>query len=194
MPHNAAERRIFMNTANKLTLLRVVLVPVFMAFLLMNGSTAWQFAALAVFVIASLTDMLDGQIARRCNQITTFGKFADPLADKMLTTAAFLVFMQKGIINSWAVMIILAREFMVAGVRLAAVSEGKVIAASFWGKFKTVSQMAAIIIAILVLNISAVPQSAAVIVTNIFVWISVVLTVISGADYLVKNWNLMKLK
>ena len=193
MPHNAAERRIFMNTANKLTLLRVVLVPVFMAFLLMNG-TAWQFAALAVFVIASLTDMLDGQIARRCNQITTFGKFADPLADKMLTTAAFLVFMQKGIINSWAVMIILAREFMVAGVRLAAVSEGKVIAASFWGKFKTVSQMAAIIIAILVLNIPAVPQSAAVIVTNIFVWISVVLTVISGADYLVKNWNLMKLK
>ncbi len=182
-----------MNTANKLTLLRVVLVPVFMAFLLMNG-TAWQLAALAVFVIASLTDMLDGQIARRCNQITTFGKFADPLADKMLTTAAFLVFMQKGIINSWAVMIILAREFMVAGVRLAAVSEGKVIAASFWGKFKTVSQMAAIIIAILVLNISAVPQSAAVIVTNIFVWISVVLTVISGADYLVKNWNLMKLK
>lgn len=193
MPHNAAERRIFMNTANKLTLLRVVLVPVFMAFLLMNG-TAWQFAALVVFVIASLTDMLDGQIARRCNQITTFGKFADPLADKMLTTAAFLVFMQKGIINSWAVMIILAREFMVAGVRLAAVSEGKVIAASFWGKFKTVSQMAAIIIAILVLNIPAVPQSAAVIVTNIFVWISVVLTVISGADYLVKNWNLMKLK
>ncbi len=182
-----------MNTANKLTLLRVVLVPVFMAFLLMNG-IAWQFAALAVFVIASLTDMLDGQIARRCNQITTFGKFADPLADKMLTTAAFLVFMQKGIINSWAVMIILAREFMVAGVRLAAVSEGKVIAASFWGKFKTVSQMAAIIIAILVLNIPAVPQSAAVIVTNIFVWISVVLTVISGADYLVKNWNLMKLK
>ena len=193
MPHNAAERRIFMNTANKLTLLRVVLVPVFMAFLLMNG-TAWQLAALAVFVIASLTDMLDGQIARRCNQITTFGKFADPLADKMLTTAAFLVFMQKEIINSWAVMIILAREFMVAGVRLAAVSEGKVIAASFWGKFKTVSQMAAIIIAILVLNIPAVPQSAAVIVTNIFVWISVVLTVISGADYLVKNWNLMKLK
>ena len=182
-----------MNTANKLTLLRVVLVPVFMAFLLMNG-TAWQLAALAVFVIASLTDMLDGQIARRCNQITTFGKFADPLADKMLTTAAFLVFMQKGIINSWAVMIILAREFMVAGVRLAAVSEGKVIAASFWGKFKTVSQMAAIIIAILVLNIPAVPQSAAVIVTNIFVWISVVLTVISGTDYLVKNWNLMKLK
>ena len=170
-----------------------MLVPVFMAFLLVNG-TAWQLAALAVFVIASLTDMLDGQIARRCNQITTFGKFADPLADKMLTTAAFLVFMQKGIINSWAVMIILAREFMVAGVRLAAVSEGKVIAASFWGKFKTVSQMAAIIIAILVLNISAVPQSAAVIVTNIFVWISVVLTVISGADYLVKNWNLMKLK
>lgn len=182
-----------MNTANKLTLLRVALVPVFMAFLLMDGFL-WQMAALAVFIIASLTDMLDGQIARKCNQITTFGKFADPLADKMLITAAFLVFLQKGVINSWAVMIVLAREFMVAGVRLAAVSEGKVIAASFWGKLKTVSQMAAVIAAVLVLNISVIPHAAAVVITNVFVWISVVLTVISGADYLIKNWSLMKLK
>lgn len=179
-----------MNTANKLTLLRVVLVPVFMAFMLMEG-TAWQIAALAVFIIASLTDMIDGKIARKYNQITTFGKFADPLADKMLITAAFLVFLQKGVINSWAVMIVMAREFMVAGVRLAAVAEGTVIAASIWGKLKTVSQMAAVIIALMVLNI---PSLNGVLITNVCIWISVILTVLSGADYLIKNWHLMKLK
>lgn len=182
-----------MNTANKLTLLRVVLVPVFMAFFLMEG-IAWQMAALAVFAIASLTDMLDGQIARKRNQITTFGKFADPLADKMLITAAFVVLLQRGIIDSWAVMIVLAREFMVSGVRLAAAAEGKVIAASLWGKLKTVSQMIAVIAALLVLNVPFIPHDTAVIITNVFVWISVVLTIISGVDYLVKNWNLMKLK
>lgn len=179
-----------MNTANKLTLLRVALVPVFMAFML-TGGTAWQIAALAVFIIASLTDMIDGKIARKYNQITTFGKFADPLADKMLITAAFLVFLQKGVINSWAVMIVMAREFMVAGVRLAAVAEGTVIAASIWGKLKTVSQMAAVIIALIVLNI---PSLNGVLVTNVCIWISVILTVLSGADYLIKNWHLMKLK
>ncbi len=179
-----------MNTANKLTLLRVALVPVFMAFMLTEG-TAWQIAALAVFIIASLTDMIDGKIARKYNQITTFGKFADPLADKMLITAAFLVFLQKGVINSWAVMIVMAREFMVAGVRLAAVAEGTVIAASIWGKLKTVSQMAAVIIALIVLNI---PSLNGVLVTNVCIWISVILTVLSGADYLIKNWHLMKLK
>ena len=179
-----------MNTANKLTLLRVALVPVFMAFMLTEG-TAWQIAALAVFIIASLTDMIDGKIARKYNQITTFGKFADPLADKMLITAAFLVFLQKGVINSWAVMIVMAREFMVAGVRLAAVAEGTVIAASIWGKLKTVSQMAAVIIALIVLNI---PSLNGVLVTTVCIWISVILTVLSGADYLIKNWHLMKLK
>ena len=179
-----------MNTANKLTLLRVVLVPVFMAFMLIEG-TAWQITALAVFIIASLTDMIDGKIARKYNQITTFGKFADPLADKMLITAAFLVFLQKGVINSWAVMIVMAREFMVAGVRLAAVAEGTVIAASIWGKLKTVSQMAAVIIALIVLNI---PSLNGVLITNVCIWISVILTVLSGADYLIKNWHLMKLK
>ncbi|MDO5396649.1 MAG: CDP-diacylglycerol--glycerol-3-phosphate 3-phosphatidyltransferase [bacterium] len=182
-----------MNLANKLTLLRVVLVPVFMALLLTEG-TGFQIAALAVFVIASLTDMLDGQIARRYNQMTTFGKFADPLADKMLTTAAFLVFMEQGIINSWALIIILVREFAVSGVRLAAVAEGKVIAASFFGKFKTVAQMAAIIITILLMNIPAVPHTVGVRISAALIWISVVFTVLSGADYLIKNWSLMKLK
>ena len=165
-----------MNTANKLTLFRVVLVPVFMVLLLIDNF-ACQMAALGVFVLASLTDMLDGQIARKRNQITTFGKFMDPLADKVLTTAAFVIFLEKGIINSWALMLILAREFMVAGIRLCAVGEGKVIAASFWGKFKTVSQMAA------TRTISAV-----------LVWISIIFTVISGIEYLTQNWKMMKMK
>ena len=187
-----------MNLANKLTLLRVILVPVFMAFLL-GKSMEFQIAALVVFVIASLTDMLDGKIARRYNQMTTFGKFADPLADKMLTTAAFLVFMQQGIIDVWAVMIILIREFAVSGVRLAAAGEGKVIAASFFGKFKTVAQMAAIIITILIniivtVSSTFITRSVANHVSAALIWISVVFTVLSGADYIVKNWGLMKLK
>ena len=182
-----------MNLANKLTLLRVILVPVFMAFLLVD-TTMCQILALAVFIIASLTDMLDGQIARRCNQITTFGKFADPLADKMLTTAAFLIFMQKGIIDSWALMLILVREFAVSGVRLAAAGDGNVIAASFFGKFKTVAQMAAIIITILITNISAIPQSISYTMSGALIWISVVFTVLSGADYVIKNKHLLKLK
>ena len=182
-----------MNLANKLTLLRVILVPVFMAFLLVD-TTMCQILALAVFIIASLTDMLDGQIARRCNQITTFGKFADPLADKMLTTAAFLIFMQKGIIDSWALMLILVREFTVSGVRLAAAGDGNVIAASFFGKFKTVAQMAAIIITILITNISAIPQSISYTMSGALIWISVVFTVLSGADYVIKNKHLLKLK
>lgn len=182
-----------MNTANKLTLLRVVLVPVFMVLLMAEGASM-HMAALAVFVIASLTDMLDGQIARRCNQITNFGKFMDPLADKMLTTAAFLIFMEQGIINSWALMIILAREFMVSGVRLSAASEGTVIAASFWGKFKTVSQMAAIILTILLTNIKLIPEQAGISVSAIFIWISIIFTVVSGVEYLMKNRHCLKMK
>ena len=182
-----------MNTANKLTLFRVVLVPVFMVLLLIDNF-ACQMAALGVFVLASLTDMLDGQIARKRNQITTFGKFMDPLADKVLTTSAFVIFLEKGIINSWALMLILAREFMVAGIRLCAVGEGKVIAASFWGKFKTVSQMAAIIASILILNLAIVPAVAARTISAVLVWISIIFTVISGIEYLVQNWKLMKLK
>lgn len=182
-----------MNTANKLTLLRVVLVPFYMFFLLRPGFAS-QMIALSIFVIASLTDMLDGQIARKYNQITSFGKFVDPLADKMLTTSAFLVFLAQGVINVWAVMIILAREFMVAGVRLSAVTEGKVIAASFFGKLKTVSQMAVIIVTTLLLNISVIPHGTAVLIVNILVWISTALAALSGIDYLVKNRNLLKLK
>lgn len=182
-----------MNLANKLTLLRVVLVPIFMAFLLID-TTACQIIALAVFIIASLTDMLDGQIARKHNQITTFGKFADPLADKMLTTSAFLIFMQKGIIDSWVLMLILVREFAVSGVRLAAAGGGNVIAASFFGKLKTVTQMVAIIATILIINISVIPQSTGYTLSAALIWISVVFTVLSGIDYIMKNKQLLQLK
>ncbi|MCI5605193.1 MAG: CDP-diacylglycerol--glycerol-3-phosphate 3-phosphatidyltransferase [Clostridia bacterium] len=182
-----------MNTANKLTLLRVVLVPFYMIFLLRPDFVS-QMIALAIFIIASLTDALDGHIARKYNQITAFGKFVDPLADKMLITAAFLVFLAQGIMNVWAVMIVLAREFAVAGIRLSAVTEGKVIAASFWGKLKTVSQMLAVIAAMLLLNISVIPHEVSMLITNILIWISVIFTVFSGADYLIKNKSLLKLK
>ncbi len=184
-----------MNLANKLTLLRVVLVPVFMAFMLAGKDVQWaMIAGLVIFSLASLTDMLDGQIARKRNMITTFGKFADPLADKMLTTAAFLVFMQYGYIDSWPIFIILVREFAVSGIRLAAAAGGDVIAASFWGKFKTVTQMFAIIAGILLMCIPAIPAETTALVTAILVWISVLFTIISGAEYIIKNRKLLKLK
>ncbi|MEE1351778.1 MAG: CDP-diacylglycerol--glycerol-3-phosphate 3-phosphatidyltransferase [Clostridia bacterium] len=182
-----------MNLANKLTLLRVVLVPIFIVFMTVDALWA-KIIGLIVFIIASLTDMLDGQIARKRNLITTFGKFADPLADKMLTTAAFLVFMQKDIIDLWPVFIILIREFAVSGIRLAAAAEGEVIAASFWGKFKTVTQMLSIIVGIILMCIPQIPLAVSNMITLVLVWVCVLFTVISGAEYIVKNWKLMNLK
>lgn len=182
-----------MNLANKLTILRVILVPIFIAFMTIDALWA-KIAGLLIFIIASLTDMLDGQIARKRNMITTFGKFADPLADKMLTTAAFLVFMQQDIIGAWPVFIILVREFAVSGIRLAAAAEGEVIAASFWGKFKTVTQMLSIVVGIILMCIPQIPLNITTLIIQILVWICVVFTVISGVEYVVKNWKLMKLK
>ncbi|MCX7714861.1 MAG: CDP-diacylglycerol--glycerol-3-phosphate 3-phosphatidyltransferase [Clostridia bacterium] len=181
-----------MNTANKITLLRVVLVPIFMFFLMKNNYTC-QLIALAIFLFAAATDGVDGYIARKYNQITTFGKFVDPLADKMLTTSALVVLLYYGRVSPWAVVIILAREFIVMGVRLVAGAEGKVIAASFWGKLKTVTQMVAVIAAIVLLGGGFSPVPAKLI-TDILIWLSVVITVFSGVDYLVKNWSLMDLK
>lgn len=182
-----------MNLANKLTLLRVILVPVFIAFMTIDAFWA-KAMGLAVFILASLTDMLDGQIARKKNMITTFGKFADPLADKMLTTAAFLIFMENGIIGVWPIFIILVREFAVSGVRLAAAADGSVIAASFWGKFKTITQMVVIIVGILLLCIPSLPTDITYPVIQILVWVSVFFTILSGVEYIAKNWKLMKLK
>ena len=136
-----------MNIANKLTVLRIIMVPIFMLFLMLDiTNPVYVTIALVLFVVASLTDMLDGQLARKHNMVTNFGKLMDPLADKMLTTAAFLGLMHFSRASAWAVMLILTREFIVSGIRLVAAGEGTVIAASIWGKMKTVFQMVMIIL------------------------------------------------
>ena len=181
-----------MNTPNKLTILRIILVIPFMAFLMLSpGNTLFTAIALVLFVVASLTDAIDGHMARKYNLITDFGKFMDPLADKMLTTSAFLGLMSFGRASAVAVMLILTREFIVSGIRLVAASDGRVIAASIWGKLKTIFQMVAIIASILLL-FPVFPENASAAVTDILVWISAVVTVISGADYVIKNIDVIK--
>lgn len=147
--------------------------------------------ALVLFIVASLTDTLDGQLARKYNMVTNFGKLMDPLADKMLTTAAFLGLMSFQRASAWAVMLILTREFIVSGIRLVAAGDGKVIAASVWGKLKTVFQMIAIIASILLLY-PIFPESVSGLVTDILIWLSCVITVISGADYVIKNFDVFR--
>ena len=171
-----------MNTANKITMVRVFLVPIFMVLFMLHDASC-HYAALGVFIIASVTDAIDGHIARKYNQTTTFGKFVDPLADKVLTTAAFLILMHYDRMSVWALMIVLTREFMVAGVRLVAAGDGNVVAASMWGKLKTVTQMVAVIAAMLLLHVEGTflgvkPE----LISDILIWISVVFTVISGID------------
>jgi len=179
-----------MNTANKLTVIRMILVPVFMIFLMLEGAL-YNTIALVVFVVASLTDFADGYIARNYNQITNFGKFMDPIADKMLTTAAFIVFLAMGRMSPWAFLLVMVREFMVSGIRLLAADKGKVIAASMSGKIKTVSQMVAIIAAIVLLN-PIFEQNSAKVITDVLIWISTAAAVISGIEYIWGNRELLK--
>ena len=170
-----------MNLPNKLTVLRVILVPFFVVFLLLskaNDSMKW--IALALFIIASLTDLLDGKIARKYQLVTTFGKFMDPLADKILTISGMIVLIELGRIPSWIVVIIVAREFIISGFRLVAAENGVVIAANYWGKFKTNFQMAMIIL--MIMNI---PQLQ--LLTNIVMWIALALTLISLWTYIMAN-------
>lgn len=181
-----------MNTPNKLTVLRMILVPFFMAFMMIDVTNiTFVIIGLILFILASITDAVDGHIARKYNLITDFGKFMDPLADKMLTTAAFLVLMHHGRASAVAVMLILTREFIVSGIRLVAAGGGKVIAASWWGKMKTIFQMVAIIVAIL-LFLPIFPETASVLITNVLVWVSSIITVVSGYDYVAKNIDLIK--
>lgn len=182
-----------MNTPNKLTLFRVILVPVFMWALL----SGFYLAAIIFFAIASLTDQLDGYLARRNNQVTTFGKLMDPLADKILTISALVCLLGIGadFINSWVVMIIIARELIVTGIRQLAMGEDTVIAASQWGKAKTVSQMAALIAVMVDLIIPLrVGGSIYGALTFWLVTLAVILTVYSGIDYIVKNRKLITFK
>jgi CDP-diacylglycerol---glycerol-3-phosphate 3-phosphatidyltransferase len=167
-----------MNTPNKLTMLRIFMVPVFMVLLLFNQIPFHIIFALAVFILASVTDLIDGKLARKYNQITSFGKLMDPLADKLLVTSALICFVGLGLSDVWAVVIIIAREFLVTSIRLIAAGSGKVIAASIWGKIKTNSQIIAIIIVMLG-SFFSLP----VFVGEIFIWIAAVFTVVSGAQY-----------
>lgn len=181
-----------MNTPNKLTILRMFLVPIFLAFMLAIPKNATYITiSMVVFIVASITDTLDGYVARKNNLVTNFGKFMDPLADKMLTTAAYLGLLSMGRASVWAITLILAREFTVSGVRLVAAGGGMVIAASLWGKIKTVFQMISIIAAFLLMY-PVCPEETGIIITEILVWISAVITVISGAEYVIKNLSVFK--
>ena len=181
-----------MNLPNKLTVGRIILVPFFVAALLANFPLN-NAVALIIFIAASLTDMFDGKIARKNGLVTDFGIFADPLADKILVLAAFLCFVQLGICDCVAVIIVLFREFSVTSIRLIAASKGKVVAANMWGKAKTVSQMIAIIAVIAMPEVglnfinSATFEPIFFVVGEILIWISVVFTIISGVVYIIQN-------
>lgn len=195
-----------MNLPNKLTILRIVLVPFFIAAILIDFPFHYL-AALAVFGAASLTDMFDGKIARRRNLVTNFGKFSDPLADKILVLSALVCFIQAGLCDAILVIVVLFREFTVTSIRLVAASEGKVVAANIWGKVKTVTQITAIII-IFVLRITLdilkmVPMDSALISNLNFLfyiigeaalWISTVFCIISGVIYLKDNKDFISME
>ena len=177
-----------MNTPNKLTILRVIMIPFFVLFMLVPiGGDAHKWIALAIFIIASLTDTLDGYLARRDNLITDFGKFMDPLADKLLVCSAMICLIDLGKIPSWVVIIIISREFIISGFRLVASDNGIVIAAS-WGKAKTVSQMVMVIM--LIADLGGVFHTIEI----VLIAVATVLTVISLVDYLTKNKQVLSMQ
>ena len=181
-----------MNLPNKLTLFRVFLIPFFVFFLLAPEKLDWfvgygNYIAVAIFIIASLTDLLDGKIARKYNLVTNFGKFMDPLADKLLVCSAMICLTDLDLLPSWIVIIIIAREFIISGFRLIASDNGVVIAASYWGKFKTTFQM--IMVIVLILNL---PYVVFDIIATVLIYISLALTIISLIDYIVKNKSVLK--
>ena len=177
-----------MNLPNKLTILRVIMIPFFVVFMLFPiTGEADKWIALALFIIASLTDMLDGHIARKYNLVTNFGKFMDPLADKLLVCSALICFVELHVLPSWMVIIIISREFIISGFRLIAADNGIVIAAGYWGKLKTVFQMVMII-----LLIADLPFAVMEAIEQIVIYAALILTVVSLADYLVRNKNVLK--
>lgn len=189
-----------MNLPNKLTLLRFCLVPVFMVFMYTDSRYSYLIA-LAVFAVASFTDFLDGNIARKYNMVTDFGKFMDPLADKLLTTVALIYLCLNGMCHEIVICVVLAREFAVSGIRLIAAANpkgSKVIAAGLMGKAKTVFQMAASMLGLLamaLLSMGTITQAAydiIAMITNVLMWIMAVLTVVSGMQYILPNTDLIK--
>ena len=174
-----------MNTPNKLTVARMILVPFLVLFMLTGwGGEANRYISLAIFVVASVTDWFDGKLARKYNLVTNFGKFMDPLADKLLVCSALICLIELGQLPSWMVIIIVSREFIISGFRLIAAEQGIVIAASYWGKFKTTFQMIAVILMIVDLPVLH-------ILTVACTWIALVLTVVSLVDYIAKNHKVL---
>ncbi len=178
-----------MNTPNKLTVLRMILVPFLVLFMLFGwGGEANRYICLVIFVTASVTDWFDGYLARKHKLVTNFGKFMDPLADKLLVCSALICLIEQNKLEAWIVIIIIAREFIISGFRLIAAENGVVIAANYWGKFKTVSQM--IMIILLILDLGGVFQ----ILSEIFIWLSVALTVISLITYVAQNKKVLSMQ
>ena len=179
-----------MNLPNKLTTLRVIMIPFFVFFLLwQNGENhTFRMIALALFIIASLTDLLDGKIARKYNLVTNFGKFMDPLADKLLVCSALICLIELNALPAWMVIIIISREFIISGFRLIAADNGIVIAASWWGKAKTISQM--IMIILLVADFGGVFDM----IGQVMIYLALVLTVVSLVDYIAKNKQVLKMQ
>lgn len=186
-----------LNTPNKLTIARMLITPVYLALILWESLPHRFLIATPVYSAAAITDAIDGKMARKNNQITNFGKLLDPIADKVLTTSALLAFMQMGLCNIWIVMIVLAREFTIASIRMISAADGVVIPANFWGKLKTVSQMTFTIVIMLlgeVYDILAVHNAAwyakmpsLSLISNTLLWITAILTVISGVIYIIDS-------
>ena len=172
-----------MTTASKITLIRVAMIPAYMATMYLSGGMAgkWMWISLVIFIVASLTDFIDGYIARKYNQTSDFGKFLDPLADKLLTIAAMAMYVEWGIFPAWALMIVLTREFAVSGLRMVAGPKGKVIAAGKSGKFKTASTMVGLCAMMALPGIE--------ILNTVVIACIVITTVYSGVEYFIQNWN-----
>lgn len=170
-----------MTTATKLTLLRVIMIPAFMAVFLLG----YNWVALAIFILASVTDFVDGYVARHYNQVSDFGKFLDPLADKLLVTSAMLIFVQWGRMPSWAVMLVLTREFAISGLRMVAASKGTIMAAAWSGKIKTACTMVGLCLMMVFMNNPMVD--------TVVTWVIVLTTLYSGIEYFVKNWKCLGL-
>lgn len=179
-----------MNLPNKLTVFRVILIPFFVCFMLADifGGID-KYIAVGIFIVASLTDLLDGKIARKYNLVTNFGKFMDPLADKLLVCSAMICLVDLKLIPVWVVLIIIAREFIISGFRLVASDNGIVIAASYWGKFKTTFQMLMVIVIIFNINLQLGWLN---ILGTILIYVALVLTVVSLIDYIAKNKDVLK--
>ncbi|MBP3617585.1 MAG: CDP-diacylglycerol--glycerol-3-phosphate 3-phosphatidyltransferase [Lachnospiraceae bacterium] len=176
-----------MNLPNKITIFRVCMIPVFLVFMLVPGIPFGNYIATAVFAIACASDAMDGHIARKHNLVTNFGKFMDPLADKLLVCSALICFVELSYMPAWIVVVIIAREFIISGFRLIASDNGVVIAASYWGKFKTIAQMITCILLIVQLPFAWID-----VVEQVFIWLSLILTVVSLCEYIWKNRNVLK--